>query len=157
MRNAVKKRISASLYYTRNCLGFRLEFWAFWQQKLRSIHHFCDPFLFGTMGTAIDDVILFDPMPDYPTAAVGTGGSEGLNGAFKAIKDMCHPLPGHLEGFVIPIATHLTYVHRGFLTGWIHADLDIRVMAFACRDMRRVGESGVGRVGRMGQGALVFF
>lgn len=107
--------------------------------------------MFGTMGAAIDDVILFDPMPDHATAAVVTGGSKGLNGAFKAIKDMRHPLPGHLEGFVITIATHLTYVHRVSLTGWIHTDLDMRIRAFAGRDMRRVGETGMGRVGKMRQ------
>ena len=40
------------------------------------------------MRATIYQIVFLDTMSDYPTPAVGTGRSQGMNRTFKAIKDV---------------------------------------------------------------------
>jgi hypothetical protein len=64
------------------------------------------------VGAAIKGPILFHPVTDYSNPAVGTGRSQSMNSAFKAIESMFLPLLYYIKGFVVIISANFTYSHH---------------------------------------------
>jgi len=67
--------------------------------------------LAGTMGATVEDTICLHTMTYNLTAAMGTFGRDGMDGALKTIKYVHLTITQpHLKTFIILIAADLTYI-----------------------------------------------
>ena len=67
--------------------------------------------LLGAMRTTINDIALFDAMPDDSNAAMRAGGSKFLNSAFEAIECVDFIPQIYLEGPVIIVPALVAFGH----------------------------------------------
>jgi hypothetical protein len=64
--------------------------------------------LAGAVGTAVKDSICLHAVPDDPTAAVRTGGRQGVNSTFKAIENMRLTTYPHFKTFIVHVTAYFT-------------------------------------------------
>jgi hypothetical protein len=67
--------------------------------------------LSGARGATEDAAVRLDAMPDHPASAMSAYWRESLDGAFEAVKDVCHSLGSHLERLVIVVSANFTDRH----------------------------------------------
>ena len=65
----------------------------------------------SAMGTAVDHVLRFDPVPHDPALEMGTLGSHAMDGALKSVKSHCLASLGDAKGFVVVVAANITACH----------------------------------------------
>jgi hypothetical protein len=60
------------------------------------------------MGATVEDAACLDAMSNDSTAAVGAGGRQRMDGAFKAVEHVRLSAHAHLKSLVVLVATHFT-------------------------------------------------
>jgi len=75
---------------------------------LNPILKFIDSVLAGAMGAAIKDALCLHSMTDDPATTMGAGWCQGMDRAFKTIKDMRLAVDPHFEAFVVHIPAYFT-------------------------------------------------
>ncbi len=81
------------------------------------ITDFVDALRLGAMDTTEDVAVLFYAMTDNMDAAVGACRCDGVNGAFKAVERVCHPVHHYLKRLVIVVSAGFACRH-GTLSVW---------------------------------------
>jgi hypothetical protein len=66
------------------------------------------------VGTAVDAAVRFHPMPHNGYTTAFADGGQGMNRTFKTIKGMGVAIHNYLKGFVILVATSITFCHFYF-------------------------------------------
>jgi hypothetical protein len=75
---------------------------------LHAVFEFLNAVLAGAMRTAIEDTLTFHAVPDHTAAAVGAGGRQGMDRAFKAIEHVRLPAHAYFKAFVVYVTAHFT-------------------------------------------------
>jgi hypothetical protein len=86
-----------------------------------------DACLFGAMVAAEEGTVLFKSMSDDATAAVFAFRGKGVNGTFKAIKDVLLAAHDDCERFVVVVSAIFAGRHLGLLAG--------SILGFRCRSI----------------------
>ena len=68
------------------------------------------------MSAAVDSFVLLRTMPNYPAPAVWTSWSQGMNCAFKTIKDMRFSSDADFESLVVVVSASFTFGHKDILS-----------------------------------------
>jgi len=71
-------------------------------------HYLMDVRSAGARGATVDFALLFDAVPDDPAAAMRALRGKGLDGAFKAVKNVGVTLNGDFQGFIVFVAADFT-------------------------------------------------
>jgi len=64
--------------------------------------------LAGTVSTTIEHPVRFHAVANNPTAAVGAGWRQGVDGAFETIEDMRLTIDPHFKTFVVHVPAYFT-------------------------------------------------
>jgi hypothetical protein len=72
------------------------------------IFEFVDTMLLRTVCTTVKDSICFHAVTDDTATAMRARGRQGVNGAFKAVKNMNLAAPVYFKAFVVNVTAHLT-------------------------------------------------
>lgn len=102
--------------------------------------------LASAVGAAIEGIRCLHAVTDDAAATMGTGGSQRVDGALKAVEYMSLAAHFHLETFVVNVAAHLT--RRCLGSQYTFAFIHVRLFSMiSC--VERLGPSGCSRVVRV--------
>ncbi|HET9908312.1 MAG TPA: hypothetical protein VFQ23_16815 [Anaerolineales bacterium] len=73
-----------------------------------AVFQLVDAMLGGAVRTTIENSIGLHAMPDDPTGTVGTGRSQCVDGAFKAVEYMRFTAHAHFKTFIVRVAAYFT-------------------------------------------------